>query len=331
MGKLFLLALVIILNVVISVSAQSPTASPTPEPQPADADEVVRITANLVQVDAVVTDNRGRIITDLRPEELEIREDNRAQKITNFSFVTVAPATVGPEKPGKVDRSAPPVTVVPLSPEQVRRTIALVVDDLGISFESIHFVQKALRKFVDQQMQPGDLVAIIRTSAGIGALQQFTSDKRLLYAAIDRVRWDARSRRGLSGFSASEAQFVGSVVPADAHAGGPPPQEPTLNSGSSQFGKESAVDVSDLHVDDDLTEFRNATLTVGTLGAVDYVVRGLGELPGRKSVVLITDGLVLFAYDEHADNVRNHLNIKEKVRRLTDLANRSSVVIYAID
>jgi len=35
----------------------------------------------------------------------------------------------------------------------VRRTIALVVDDLGLSFESTNYVRRALRKFVDQQMR----------------------------------------------------------------------------------------------------------------------------------------------------------------------------------
>jgi len=47
-----------------------------------------------------------------------------------------------------------------------------------------------LKKFVDEQMQDGDLVAIIRTGAGIGALQQFTTDKRQLHAAIESVRWN---------------------------------------------------------------------------------------------------------------------------------------------
>ena len=75
-------------------------------------------------------------------------------------------------------------------PEQIRRTIALVVDDLSLSFESAYQTQKALKKFVDEQMQDGDLVAIIRTGAGIGALQQFTSDKRILYAAIEKVKWN---------------------------------------------------------------------------------------------------------------------------------------------
>lgn len=38
-------------------------------------------------------------------------------------------------------------------------------------------------------MRPGDLVAVIRTSSGMGALQQFSSDKRMLHAALDLVRY----------------------------------------------------------------------------------------------------------------------------------------------
>src|SRR5258708_14550317 len=51
-------------------------------------------------------------------------------------------------------------------------------------------VQRALRNFVDSQMVPGDLVSILRTAGGAGALQQFTSDKRILGAAIGRVRFN---------------------------------------------------------------------------------------------------------------------------------------------
>lgn len=90
MTKRSLLVLAIIFNLLISVAGQNPTVSPTPQPQQPDSGDVVRITANLVQVDAVVTDSKGRLVTDLRPEELEIREGDRPQKITNFSFVAVA-------------------------------------------------------------------------------------------------------------------------------------------------------------------------------------------------------------------------------------------------
>ncbi len=83
-----------------------------------------------------------------------------------------------------------PVPQAALRPEQIGRTIALVVDDLSISFESAYQTRRSLKKFVDEQMQEGDLVAIVRTGAGIGALQQFTSDKRILYAAIEKVKWN---------------------------------------------------------------------------------------------------------------------------------------------
>ena len=69
--------------------------------------------------------------------------------------------------------------------EEIRRTIALVVDDLGLSADSIIRIRESLKKWVEYEMQPGDLVSVVRTNAGIGALQQFTNDKRLLYSAID--------------------------------------------------------------------------------------------------------------------------------------------------
>lgn len=331
--KRSLLSLTIIFNLLISVSGQNLPASPTPQPQQQDSDDVVRITANLVQVDAVVTDGEGRIVTDLRPEEIEIREDNRPQKITNFSFVSVEPSTTTKPNVGNpvsIDKTAPPVPATILRPEQVRRTIALVVDDLGISFESIGFVQKALRKFVDQQMQPGDLVAIIRTSAGMGALQQFTSDKRLLYAAIERVRWNPRSRGGMSAFAAIESNPLTRVSPETPAAGGPA-QSPLFNRDGSQANQNSAVDLNDRHIGDELAKFRQDTLTVGTLGAVNYVVRGLSELPGRKSLLLITDGLQLFERNPFNNRARANAQIEEELRRLVDRANRSSVVIYAMD
>ena len=67
-----------------------------------------------------------------------------------------------------------------LLPGQIRRTIAIVVDDLGLSFASTARVREVRRHFVDEEVQTGDLVAILRTGAGMGALHQFTTDRRLL-------------------------------------------------------------------------------------------------------------------------------------------------------
>src|SRR5262245_29022724 len=173
--------------------------------QAAPQDGVIRINVNLVQVDAVVTDSSGRPVTDLKVEDFDLLQDGKPQVITNFGFVNTKEARVvrPPVRPAVQPRNAPPTPLPPpiaLRPEQIRRTIALVVDDLGLSFDSLVRVRESLKKWVDTQLQPGDLVAVIRTSAGMGALQQFTSDKRLLYAAIDLIRYQI-SRVGISSFA----------------------------------------------------------------------------------------------------------------------------------
>ena len=318
------LSIILMLSIFAPATGQSPTPSPAPSPvlqqQPQDKsgedDEVVRITSNLVQVDAVVTDSKGRLVTDLTAEDFEILEDNRPQKITNLSFVSNETSTAQPTAAPK-GKDAPPLPPpVRLRPEQVRRTLALVVDDLGLSFESAHYVRRALKKFVDDQMQPTDLVAIIRTGGGMGALQQFTSDKRQLYAAIERVRWNPQGRGGISSF----AQIRTGATNTDEEIG---------DTG------ESARDLSE-----ETEQFREELFTVGTLGALNYIIRGLKDLPGRKSVLLLTDGFKISSTpssmslnrpDSSSQGTGRNERVIEALRRLTDLANRASVVIYTMD
>jgi VWFA-related protein len=280
------------------VVGQTRTAPPPKEGDP-QRDEVVRVTTNLVQVDVVVTDADGKQVTDLRPEEFEVSEDGKRRELTNFSYISTEPtpdagAGVRSTAPAGT-AAAPKVAPAPLRPEQVRRTIALVVDDLGLSFESIGYVRQALRKFVDEQMQPDDLVAIIRTSAGSGAAQQLTSDKRRLYAAIERVRWNPAGRGGDSPFGGIET-----------NAGAP-----DVKSSQQVIGE--------------FEELRAARYSVGTINAVNYVVRGLADLPGRKSLVLISESFKLFTVEGR------NVQLLDSLRRLTDQANLASVTISTLD
>ena len=263
-------------------------------------DDVVRISVTLVQIDAVVTDQRGKHVTDLKAEDFQLFEDNRRQQITNFSYVTTQPpagdATVAPKRAEPGLPPGPPAGAT-LRPDQVRRTIALVVDDILMSFESIGTVKQSLRKFVDEQMQPGDLVAIIQTGAGSGALQQFTSNKRMLHAAINRVRFNLMVGGELGAFGTMQsAPFAG--------AGGQGSAEMTAFMSSSATSREDM--------------FRT-----GTMGTIDLIVRGLKDLPGRKSVVLLSDGITIMRASDY--------RMLDAMRKLVDAANRASVVVYTID
>ena len=321
-------------------AAQTPTPAPTPQqqqtpptpqapqrPLPADDDDVVRITTSLVQTDVVVMDKDGKQVTDLKAEDFEIQENGKPQTITNFSYVETAPSAAAsastsptPAPTPRDKAGVPPPPPARLRPEQVRRAIALVVDDLRMSHEGVHATRQALRKYVDEQVQPGDLVAIIRTSAGIGALQQFTNDRQQLYAAIERVRPLARTTR-LGAFTSVdtlerlESQMTEPTM--DVSDGPPRPNERAAR----EEDKRRAVN---------LNEFRDTVVTVGTLGAISFVVRGLKELPGRKAVVLFSDGISIFNQNNDSGQDRRE-RVVAALRQLVDQANRASVVIYSVD
>ncbi len=301
-GCLFGIAAVMVLA--FAASAQVPT--PTPD------NDVVKISTNLIQVDVSVTDLKGKVINDIKPGEIEIYENGEKQKITNFSFVqTTKTVTERPTPADKNDKNAIPIPQAILRPDQIRRTIALVVDDLSLSFESAYQTRRALKKFVDEQMKEGDLVAIIRTGAGIGALQQFTSEKRILYAAIEKVKWNPSGTGGVSAFAPIESapdtsmQTDPSATPDD-----------TATTSSTDAGQS-------------LDDFRGSVFATGTLGALKFIVTGMSELPGRKSVILFSDGFKMFENDDQGNQESGR--VMDFLKELIDVANRSTVVFYTVD
>ncbi|HUS09379.1 MAG TPA: VWA domain-containing protein [Pyrinomonadaceae bacterium] len=290
--------ILLLLAVVPLSSALGQSQTPSPSPQKTPNEDVLRVTTNLVQLDVVVTDKEGKQVTDLGPEDFEITEDRDKQQITSFSHVTLGPPvtisqpTVSNITPGKTGTT--PVVPAPLRADQVHRTIALVVDDLGISFESIISVREALKKFVNEQMQPNDLVAVLRTSRGVGSLQQFTSDKRQLLAAINSINWYPSGRAGPS-----------------------PGQEI-----DTQLGQDSTQGAQLIN---EAEEQRAAAYSVGTIQTLSRILQGLKDLPGRKVLMLYSESFMLFT------SQGRNTQLLDALQKLTDRANQSSTVIYTID
>ena len=298
MRKISLFLTIIFFSVAI-VPAQTPTPIPA-----TDDKDVVKISTTLIQIDAVVTDKKGKVVTNLKPEDFEIYANGKKQDITNFSFVSTDSKTTFSETPDsksngkKVSVPLPPVK---LKPEQVRRVYAVVVDDSTLSFASKYFVKQSLKKFIKEQVQDGDLVAILRTSGGIGALQSFTSNKQQLLAAVNKIRWTIDSNR-ISTF------------------------DPL----TSIRGSDKAQDVEKYEKTDDFLEevrsFRESTASTGTLGALRNIINGMRDLSGRKSVILLSEGFNMYRANRTLDP-----EILQRISLLTELANRESVTFYPVD
>ncbi len=279
---------------IIAIWAQNPTPTPT------DDDGVVKITTTLIQVDVSVTDKDGKQITDLKPEDFEITENGDKQEITNFSYVAVSP-DVRLQTQNQITANSKQIIVPPvptqLRADQVRRTIVLVVDDIGMSFASMAHVRDTLKKFVAEQMQDGDLVAIIRTSAGISVFQQFTSDKRILRAAIERVKWNPHSGK-IGLFEPIGQTFANSET-------------------TESFDKENE-------------QTRQGMFAAGSLGAMRYVINGMSELPGRKTMIVFSEGFDIFGVTDRQRNAGTTI-VRQAVDNLIEAANRAGVVINTID
>lgn len=289
---------------------QTPTQTQAQPAQQQNQDSVVRISTQLVQVDAVVTDKKGNHIENLTADDFEMFVDGKKQDLTHFRHVSLPP--VKRELPPVKKSDAPPapanMPTKQIEPREVRRTIAFVVDDLGLSFTSTERVRETLRQFLDRQMQPGDLVAIIRTGRGLGMLEQFTSDKRILYSAIEKLMWNPLSRDMVPNFG-SEGSLTDS--------------EDSQQSTSDQQSIDTSMD-----------SFRNTLFATGTLGAINFVVNGLRGLPGRKSVILLSDGFRIYPPSNNAndpDAVAQSEMVQQALKQLVEMSNRSSVVIYSMD
>ena len=305
--------------------------SPTPTP-PDDEGDIVKISTNLIQIDVTAVDKNGKQVTDLKPEDFEVYENGKKQTITNFSYIPILTETrkeISVKPTTNNQKNLPPVPIK-LKPEQVRRTVAIVIDDLGLSFFSLRAAKATAKKFVNEQMQPNDLVGIITTRSGAGALQQFTSDKRLLLMAIDKIKLGSGKVYAFMPYTdatqkmrgVSDAPGVGGVAP---------------NSGSPTESDNPSGPVASPEYRENVEDFRRSAFTSGTLGAMNYLINGMNELPGRKAIILFSEGFDILGINEPGQLVGtgNKAQIMREVKngldQISESANRAGVIINAID
>jgi Ca-activated chloride channel family protein len=110
----------------------------------------------MVRLDVTVLDRQGRFVTDLRESDFELIEDGRPQALASFV------------------RQELPVSLVLLLDASISVT------------DRMPQAQAASARFVDA-LRPSDEVRVTAFNDGVDVLQETTSDRGLLRAAIDRV------------------------------------------------------------------------------------------------------------------------------------------------
>jgi VWFA-related protein len=312
------LSLICLLLVVFHVNGQQrPVSSQNTE-------EVLRIDTELVQTGVMVFDRQGRFVDNLRREQFELRVDGKPQPITFFERV-VAGSTreerirVAGNEPPSQSEIRPPVN------KSTRgRTIIFFIDDLHLELDSLSRTRSTLTNFLDKEMSSEDQVLIASTSGQIGFLQQFTDNKAVLRAAIARLKHVPYSVRDselppMTEYLALKIEHNDTQV-IDYYVEEFLKKYTTKK--SRRFDPRSMQEAVKNRAHQIVVGME--TVTANMLGSLENLMQATARLAGRKLVFFISDGFYLDAEKSGSMSV-------DKLRRITDAAVRTGVVIYTID
>jgi VWFA-related protein len=285
-------------------------------------EDVIRVTTALVQTDVVVTDKNDRVIPDLKLEDFELYENGKKQQVKFIEYISVDTGRRSEgDRPSNIAPSVAEDVARDVTARDLKRVFAFVVDDLTVAAPDLVYVRQALSDFVDNQMQEGDLVAIVRTVGGKGLLQQFTSDRRLLRRAVSQLNVVT------SPFSSFNAPGIDKEINQQIGGTGGL-RQPAGVEGSNTSGEDQGADTrsDDIGVSDDETTrlFRGLI----SLQTTNYLIDGMKQIPGRKSLVLISGGIPIF---ENTASGGVFSNVSYVLNQLTDNAVRAGVVINTLD
>jgi VWFA-related protein len=168
---------VVSLGLGAAMHAQQPPAAPPPQRPP-----VIRSGINFVSVDVIVTDKKtGEVVLDMTQGDFEVREDRKPQKVDTFDVVKIDALSSGGIEP-KAIRSTYDEETAAREPNV--RLFILLFDDYHVRRGNDMAVRKPLTDFVQNQLAPQDMVAIMYPTTPVTGLT-FTRDRGSLVSAIN--------------------------------------------------------------------------------------------------------------------------------------------------
>lgn len=308
-----------------SIARAQNNTNPAP---PAADDDVIRIKTELVQTDIMVFDKKGHFVDGLKPEQFSLEINGQSRPIPFFERVAAGSQldTSGGRSGAGTDSTTGTSTSRIGTQTGRGRTIIFFVDDLHLSQESMLKTRKSLLAFLDNAMLVNDQVAITSSSGQLGFLQQFTDDKLVLREAVAKLSF--RTQRVLD----SEQPPMSDYLAAQINNGDKEAldfyvlkllQDNTITAGGETIHFVDPASARAMV----MNRARQISMQAGpptdnTLKMLEGLMRTAAQLPGRKLVFVMSDGFLLT--DRRATS-------SDRVKRITDGANRAGVVIYTID
>jgi VWFA-related protein len=286
-------------------------ASPQAPAAPQDK-ATIKTNVEEVLLDIVVRDKKGKPVYDVTPGDVTVTDNGVKQHLTSFRLVQGIEAVSGEGAHTALD------------PLHQVRLVTLAFQAMG-GGDQRQLARRAAIDLIKGELATNAFYSVVEIDTHLNLLQPFTRDRDALQKAIekatsgaDATQFNAESDRAKSQLQQRLQQMTGQPDVAQAlrtldSSPAPPPGSPALGS--------AAVDAKMIEIMLDMTKY-DVVMTDGTrllLAALQSLVNGLSGLPGRKSVIYFTWGLVVPP------------NLDEQFKNLTSMANRANVTFYTID
>jgi VWFA-related protein len=251
---------VAILLIGVLAAAQTPQAPQTPSAGTAR----FSTTTNLVVVDVTVKDKNGKAIEGLSASDFTVMEDGKPQKVVVFEAQKLSTDPAPPEPPPSLDDKddvpdSPKTTITTQRPGQVqyhdKRLLVMFFDFSSMGMPEQLRAQEAALTYLDKQITPSDMVAIMLFTSSIQIKTDFTDNRTVLKDIITQL----------------------------------PIGEMADLAGDADTGDDDSEDTGAAFVADE-TEF-NIFNTDRKLAAIEEAVRKLAALPEKKALLYFSSGV----------------------------------------
>ncbi len=206
--------------------AQQSQPQPPVDAQAQPPRSEIRVTSELVLANVVVRDKKGNLIRDLKKEDFTLFEDGKKQQISTFDFENVDQL----ETAGVAEKTLTGETVAtagaagvlkksdaPVMNARDRRVIVLYFDFSAMEPEQIERCVDAAKKYINAQMKPVDIVALVSLSTNMRVDLDFTDDKPKILSVLSS--YSSGSGEGFAagdtGSAEGTAESGGSYTPDD--------------------------------------------------------------------------------------------------------------------
>lgn len=159
------------------------------------------VNANIVLTNVIVRDKKtGAVVKGLKESDFTAVEDKKPQHLISFDYQSVDEAAVLAEKTtagGKASVADLLERNFSADPKALKdhRLIVIFFDLSSMQDEDIDRAVDAADEYVNKQMQPADLVALVSMSTGLTMDQDFTSDKTALLRGL--AKYNGTDETGL--------------------------------------------------------------------------------------------------------------------------------------